>query len=256
MERTVFRIVAALISFILLLFFTVPFTAGIVNIGNCFGAAVSAVALCFFIFNKQAVGLIKTMWSNLAGRITIIIVSAAAVCFLLYAVIISVFMVRAALDKPGDNRTTVVVLGCKVKEGRPSMMLKRRLDAAYDYLCDHENTAVIVSGGKGNDEIISEAQCMYDYLIEKGISPERIIIEDKSSSTYENLKFSKEIIQEKELEEKITIITDGYHQLRAEMIANDLDLEAYNISASTNPGLVPTYWVREWFGIAYQFLFG
>lgn len=116
MERTVFRIIAALISFILLLFFTVPFTAGIVNIGNCFGAAVSAVALCFFIFNKQAVGLIKTMWSNLAGRITIIIVSAAAVCFLLYAVIISVFMVRAALDKPGDNRTTVVVLGCSVRE--------------------------------------------------------------------------------------------------------------------------------------------
>jgi len=97
---------------------------------------------------------------------------------------------------------------------------------------------------------------MKEYLVGRGISDERIIMEDKSESTYENLKFSYEIIEQNKLNRKITIVTDAYHQLRAEMIASDMGIESYNISAKTSWGLVPTYWVREWFGIVYQFMFG
>ena len=80
-------------------------------------------------------------------------------------------------------------------------------------------------------------------------------MEDKSSSTYENLEFSKSIIEENNLCSDIVIVTDGYHQLRAEMIAKNLGYENIsNISAPTSPWLVPTYWVREWFGVAYQFI--
>jgi uncharacterized SAM-binding protein YcdF (DUF218 family) len=161
-------------------------------------------------------------------------------------------MVKASHDNPDGRATTVVVLGCKVKDGRPSLMLRRRLDAAYEYLSENEDVTAIVSGGKGDDELISEAQCMSEYLISKGISPERIIMEDKSESTYENLKFSQSIINERGLEEHITIVSDGYHQLRAELIADSLGIEAYNISAPTSWWLVPTYWVREWFGVIYQ----
>lgn len=97
---------------------------------------------------------------------------------------------------------------------------------------------------------------MRDCLVDKGISPERIIMEDKSASTRENLEFSKKIIEQRGLDEHITIVTDSYHQLRAEMIAGELGMTASNISAPTAAWLIPTYWVREWFGTVHQFLFG
>ncbi|MBQ8298217.1 MAG: YdcF family protein [Ruminococcus sp.] len=250
------RVLPTLISFILLLFFTVPMTAGILNLGNCAGAVISAALLGIFAFYGPFSGFVSTLWQKPAGKAVICIVSGIAAICVILALTISVFMVRAARDDPKGRETTIVVLGCKVKDGRPSLMLRRRLDAAYDYLAEYDDVTVIVSGGKGTDELISEAQCMKDYLVSKGISEERIIMEDKSSSTYENLKFSREIIEENGLNEKITIVTDGYHQLRAEMIAGSLDMDAYNIAADTSWGLVPTYWVREWFGVAYQFVFG
>lgn len=250
------RVLPTLISFILLLLFIAPFFAGIVNIGNCAGAAVSALLLGISAFYNPFSRFISLLWHKPAGKILVCAVSAAAAVCVIIAVTISCFMISASRDNPKDIKTTVVVLGCKVKDGRPSLMLKRRLDAAYEYLAEHENVNVIVSGGQGYDEQISEARCMYDYLVSRGIAPERIIMEDKSESTYENLKFSCEIIEKNDLCDQITIITDGYHQLRAEMIAAELGIEAYNISADTSWWLVPTYWVREWFGVTYQFVCG
>ena len=103
---------------------------------------------------------------------------------------------------------------------------------------------------------VSEAKCMRDWLVYKGIAPDRIFMEDRSVNTEENLLFSKEIISENGLPEKITLITDGYHQLRAEMIAEKLGIKAYNISGRTSWYIAPTYWVREWFGVVYYKLFG
>ena len=157
-------------------------------------------------------------------------------------------------DRPKNTDTTVVVLGCKVKNGAPSLMLGRRLNAAYEYLTEEPDVKVIVSGGKGDDEIISEAQCMRDYLVDRGIAPERIYMEDKSTDTDENLRFSQDIIRREGLPEHITIVTDGFHQLRSDMKAEKLGMRAYNISAHTPWWLVPTYWVREWFGIIYYII--
>ena len=172
------------------------------------------------------------------------------------AVVISVFMLRAADDPPKDENTTVVVLGCKVKDGRPSLMLGRRLEAAYKYLSEHDSVCAVVSGGQGKDEAMSEAQCMRDWLVGRGIAPERIFMEDKSVNTEENLRFSKKIIADNGLPETVTLITDGFHQLRAEMIAEKQGISAYNISGYTSWYIVPTYWVREWFGVVHYKLFG
>lgn len=255
-EKTGMRVIPTLISFILLMIFIAPFFFGIVNLGNCAGAFISAVMLGIFAFFGHFSRLMVALWQKPAGKALICAVSAVGIVCVILAAVISGFMIGASRDAPDGQASTMVVLGCKVKNGRPSLMLRRRLDAAYDYLSEYEDVTVIVSGGKGSDELISEAQCMSDYLVSKGISPDRIIMEDKSASTYENLKFSQEIIETNNLCDKITIVTDGYHQLRAEMIASGLGMEAYNISAHTSPWLVPTYWVREWFGIVYQFIFG
>lgn len=249
------KIIPALIFFILLIIFLVPFTRSIVNLGNCAGAAVSAVLTAIFVFFRPFSLFIKQIWEKPAGKVFVCAISAIIVIFTALAVVISVFMLRAANDSPKGRDTTLVILGCKVKNGAPSLMLKKRLDAAAGYLSANEDVCVIVSGGQGSDEIISEAQCMRDYLVSCGIAPDRIYMEDKSANTEENLSFSKEIIEREKLCGKITIVSDGYHQLRAEMIAEGLGMEAYNISADTSWWLIPTYWVREWFGVVHYKLF-
>lgn len=250
------RAVPALISFILLVLFILPVVRiGNVNIGNLAGGAVSLGLLLIFLFPEGFRRLLHTIKESTGGRIFLWVAGIAAVLCALTALVISFFMVRAINDPPKDP-TTVVVLGCQVKNGGPSKMLRRRLDAAYSFLSENEEVMVVVSGGKGDDEAISEAQCMMEYLTAKGISPDRIIMEDKSTSTEENLRFSKTIIEEKGLCEDITIVTDGYHQLRAEMLARQLGMDPWHISAKTAGWLLPTYWVREWFGVAYYGIFG
>ena len=96
---------------------------------------------------------------------------------------------------------------------------------------------------------------MKDWLVANGIAPERIYMEDKSVNTEENLRFSKRIIDANGLPQRITIVTDAFHQLRADILAKKQGIESNNISADTVWYLLPTYWVREWFGIIYYRIF-
>lgn len=84
---------------------------------------------------------------------------------------------------------------------------------------DNPDTLCIVSGGKGDDEKISEALAMKNYLLEKGMDSDRIIMEDKSTSTYENIQNSLKILDELGMSHDMTIVTDGFHQYRASLIA-------------------------------------
>lgn len=240
------RIIPVILLLILLALFIAPLFFGICNLGNIAGIIITSL-LAFLLIKPDIISKIP--------RPLLIISGIIAVMGFIVLLIINVFMIKSVNDYPQNKDSTVIVLGCRVKENRPSLMLKRRLDSAYEYLSANPDTVVIVSGGKGSDEIISEAECMKNYLCEKGISSGRIIMEDKSASTSENLKFSKSIIENNNLCSDIVIVTDGYHQLRAEMIAKNLGYENIsNISAPTSPWLVPTYWVREWFGVVYQFI--
>jgi uncharacterized SAM-binding protein YcdF (DUF218 family) len=241
----------------LLLIFIVPMvTGGILNLGNIVGIAVSVIGLFVFAFNDSFSKLIDTIMKKSVGRVAINVLSVLVVICILLAVVISGVMVFTMNNHPSEP-SNIIVLGCKVKGTKPSLMLKRRLDTAYKYLAENPDVIAIVSGGKGDDEQISEAQCMREYLVDKGISESRVIMEDKSTNTYENFKYSKEILEGQGLPtDSITVVTDGYHQLRASMIAKKLDFKTYSISAKTSWYLVPTYFVREWFGVTYQFIFG
>lgn len=256
MKNMEVKIIPLIISLGLLVLFACPIPMGILNIGNAAGIIISGIMTGICIFWKPFTEFIKNLWEKPSGKILVSVIALIVSICVILAIVISIFMVKSADDPPPDENTTLVVLGCKVKDGRPSLMLKRRLDCAFEYLSEHENVSVIVSGGQGSDEVISEAQCMKEYLTGKGISPERVFMEDKSTSTEENLKFSQEIIRNEKLPEKITLVTDAFHQCRAEMLAENIDIKPYNISGYTSWYIVPTYWVREWFGIAYYFVLG
>jgi uncharacterized SAM-binding protein YcdF (DUF218 family) len=168
----------------------------------------------------------------------------------IYLIIINFNMLRCEhRSPPCDIPCTVIVLGCRVKGTRPTRMLRRRLETAYRYLCRNPQAVCIVSGGKGADEMISEAEAMHAYLLKLGLDPSRIYTEDKSTSTLENLRFSCDIIRAENLPKEIATATDGFHQYRTRLLARSLSTDVYAISAATEPRYALTYRVREWFGL-------
>ena len=114
-----------------------------------------------------------------------------------------------------------------MKGTRPSRILQERLDAADAYLSTHPDASCVLSGGQGADEEISEASCMYAYLREKGIEENRLILEDRSVSTAENMAFSRQIFEARGMGEKAVIITSEFHEYRARMLAEACGFTTY-----------------------------
>lgn len=249
------RLVGLAVCIVLLAFFINPMLLGVRHAGCYTGCILTILGGAFFLWNAPISAFLGRMWENSHGRIVLCIVSGLLSLCVILAIAVSAGMCKAMWTAPKSEHT-VVVLGCKVRGTSPSLMLRCRLDAACAYLEEHPDVPVIVCGGQGADEGISEAQCMAEYLEGKGISPERIHREDKSVSTRENLTNAKEILEANEWDSEITIVTDGFHELRASLIAGDLGLKASAVPARTPWYLVPSYWVREWLGVADFFVFG
>lgn len=149
----------------------------------------------------------------------------------------------------------LVVLGAQMKESGPSKALQYRLDTAYEYLVENPDTKVIVSGGQGADEPVSEAQGMYDYLVEKGISPERILKENRSRNTFQNLTFSAELLQKEK--DSVGIVSNNFHIFRAVKIAKKAGYERVcGIAARGEAYLQLNNMMREFFGVMKDFVFG
>lgn len=239
----------------LLTFFVNPMLLGIRHAGCYAGTAVCVLGIVFFVWNAPIARTLDKVWRNDNGRVLLCIVAGFLALCVILAAVISICMGTAASKAPKEENP-VVVLGCKVRGTQPSLMLRKRLEAAYAYLSAHPDVPVIVCGGQGKDEEISEAQCMAEYLEHKGIAKERIIREDASASTRENLSNAKVILEREELGDQITIVTDGFHQFRAHLIAKDCGLKNDAVSAKTSWYLVPSYWVREWLGVCAFFTFG
>lgn len=237
-------LLSAELILLVLFLISMPF----INVGNIAGTLFCALLM----FATIRADLVKRIWTSAAGKAVCIVMILILAAGLAFAGFCTVKMLRA-MNVDNDEPSAVVVLGCQVRGQRPSKMLKRRLDTALEYLNEHEELPVIVSGGKGYDEEISEALCMKNYLVENGISEDRIIMEDRSESTDQNLEYSFEILDRMGLPLSIVLITDGYHQYRAQLIAQKHGAEKIGSrSASTEFRFIPTYWVREWFAILQQ----
>ncbi|MDO4468198.1 MAG: YdcF family protein [Bacillota bacterium] len=154
-----------------------------------------------------------------------------------------------------SNAKYIIVLGAQWKETGPSKALKYRLDRAKEYLEKNEKTLCIVSGGQGFNEPCSEAEGMAKYLVEHGISMERIIQEDKSTNTLENIRFSMKYLED--ISASICVVSNGFHVFRACGIAKKQGLtNAYGLSAKSDWLYLPNNALREVFGIIKDFFVG
>lgn len=149
--------------------------------------------------------------------------------------------------EPQRNADYMIILGAKVNGTVPSLALKYRIQAAANYLKENKNTIAIASGGRGHGEDISEAEAIRENLVKQGISESRILIENQSTSTVENIKFSKELIP-KNLKSGI-IVTNNFHLFRSIMTAKDQNLDLSGIPAKTPKIIVVKSYIREYLAI-------
>lgn len=192
------------------------------------------------------------------GELPSVIRKTAMVCFmagLLLFLFVEGLILSGFNAKGTDNLDYIVVLGAQLKENGPSQVLKMRLDKAYDYLMDNPGTKVIVSGGKGKNEPDTEANGMFRYLVERGIDENRIIREDESCNTVQNILYSSEYLNKEK--DKVGIISNNFHIFRAVSIAKANGYEkVWGISAPSYAYLQPNNMMREFFGIIKDFLYG
>lgn len=252
----VFRIAVTFLSVVLLGLFVFPMLGRIVNIGNLSGAVVCLWLIFVFGFRSLYLKLKAYLKKRALTKALLYFVNFCFVAFIAYGAVVSGAMIVCAVHTPAQN-ATAVVLGAQVKSYGPSVILRGRIDAAYEYLEENPDADAVVTGGQGSDEPMSEGQCMYDGLVSYGISPDRIYIEDRAEDTTQNLKYSMQIIADENLNGDIAIVTDGFHQLRARLIAYQLGIQGDigAVSADTSLLYLPTFTVREWFALPYQLLF-
>ena len=268
----IIKIILIILGSILFAWFCCPvFVGGILNIGNITGMILSLLILLYGIFFNKFNQFVKSFWHKTSGKIIELVIGVVLLAIICLAICCMVAMGKAM--NPGyQNKTckeltsesfdvkepsAIVVLGARVKgtteeNAYASLTLANRLDAACKYMQTHPETICIVSGGKGKKEPATESSVMKKYLVRKGIDEEKIIEENKSTDTEENIAFSKKMLKKLLPDDSsscIAIATNDYHEYRALTMADRQKVAAVSLPAKTPWWLFPTYYVREMYAI-------
>ena len=213
------------------------------------------IAIVLFYSFMPLIGLKFPAFAKITTRIfTVILIIGLLVVGTTEAIII-----RASFGDPQEQVEYMVVLGAKVNPNGPSVSLWDRICGAYTYLEEHPDVIAILSGGQGSDEPITAAECMYRELVELGIDPKRLWIEDEATSTWENLKFTLDLIEEKtgQRPEKLGVLSSEYHLFRASLFARACDVEFVGIPARTSRvSQMINHFMREVAGVWHYLILG
>jgi len=159
------------------------------------------------------------------------------------------------INRADYTEDVLIVLGAGVRGEEVSLHLAHRLDRAATYLADNPRALVIVTGGLGNRASITEAEAMERYLLAKGVAPERIIQENQSTSTYENLAFSRDILYKYFPEGfRAALITNDFHIYRAIRTSRRVGIYAYGIGAPTPLFSLPINYLREMLAVVHMWV--
>lgn len=213
------------------------------------------IAIILFYTFMPLIGLKFPVFAKVTTRIfTVILVIGLLVVGITEAIII-----HASFGDPEETVDYIVVLGAKVNKDGPSVSLWDRICAAYTYLEEHPGVTAVLSGGQGTDEPITEAECMYRELVELGIDPQRLWIEDEATSTWENLNFSLDLIEANTgtRPAKLGVLSSEYHLFRASLFARACNVEFVGIPAKTSRlSQAVNHFMREVAGVWHYILLG
>ena len=235
-------------------------------IGWIFAVLFAAIGALIYVFmySHRYIGFV---FAGLGGCIAVFLLlqllgrrakRTAKTLRLIFSVVIGLGMLTAAttgfyiaadaggsIEEPCDY---LIVLGCAVNTDKPSQMLGYRIDATYAYLRKNPNTQCIVSGGLGQGDSVTEAQCIFNELTARGIPADRIWLEEQATSTLETFTNVKALLQEKTggIPENIAVLSSEFHLYRAEMMGEDLGMPVKTVAAKTERiGLLGNYFIRE-----------
>ena len=216
---------------------------------NLLSPIMGVVILLFFVFMWIRVGFVTTdynHWINIPVIFiiyTYIIFGFAFVGFMMYS------CVYLWLPKK-QHYDFIIIHGAGLLDGeRVTPLLKKRIDKAVQAFHQSKNPHIrlIASGGQGSDEKISEAQAIYNYLVEHTDVPkEAIILEEKSTTTYENLLFSKELGEQLIENPRFLFVTNDYHVFRTSTYARQIGMQGDGLGCSTASYYIPSAFIREY----------
>lgn len=210
-----------------------------ISYGSLFLLGLGGIALVYMYLQKKAIQ--HSSWKKLKiaylGVLAIFFTSFAAIEFA---------VMTGWNEKPvvGENFDYIIVLGAGLKKDTVSNRLRVRLDKGLEYAARFPAATLIMSGGKGSDEHISEAEAMRRYLVSQHFPPSRILLEDQSTSTVENLQFSKKLLRHPQA--KVLIVSSDYHLFRALMLARRQGYDCAGAAAPSPLGIRLNYTIREY----------
>ena len=169
-------------------------------------------------------------------------------------------VLHGSYDHIHGQPEVMVVLGCQVRDTGPSVLLRDRLDEALGYLESHPELTVVVSGGQGPDEPTTEARAMADYLMERGVDEDRLLLEDQSHNTAQNFTYTARLLEESgydPAETEILVVSNGFHLTRARMLAERAGFEEISTLAAPSSHLPSRLYmyVREPLALVKSFVF-
>ena len=183
------------------------------------------------------------------------VLSGIVFVWLLSVCICEAFIIQGFSYKSQDHLDALIVLGAQVRADGPSSVLAYRLNVAANYLTEHPDCRCIVSGGRGYNEPTTEAEAMKVYLMERGIDEKRILVEDQSENTVQNIRFSKELLESPDA--AVGIVTNNFHMTRALAIAKKQGLtNAHGMPAPSDPVFLVNNMFREYLGMMKDYLLG
>ena len=195
------------------------------------------------------------------GRLCRRIFQTALTLMLVPLICIEIYVINVGSSDPSAlPADAVVVLGAGVNGTQPSLSLYTRLTAALDYLEENPDVPVVLTGGLGYGEEITEARCMYDWLTARGVDPARLIMEEQAGNTAENFAFSKELLEEQGIdpaENLVAVVTNDFHIARSRLIAARQGYgHAFGVPAKLPwRHLEVNYYLRESFAMVKTWIF-
>lgn len=215
----------------------------------------TAVLFIFYLLEHFARrGHRAAAWCELA------LIAALLLGFSLFTVLETMVVRGSFADESDAPVSAVIVLGAGVNGETPSLTLRTRIDAAAAYLEEHPDVPVILSGGQGPGEAITEAECMRRALVRRGADESRLYPEERSTSTQENLRYSRAILEELGVDpaRRVAIVTSDFHLCRARLMwgGDTAAVPAHLPSTLYFQCLTVNYFIREAFGLAAYFVYG
>lgn len=245
-------------TFIFILFMVLAVLAFLYGVFIFLAASGTAFFLVWIVlaalFTLCALAVRFSLWAGmpfiLKGLIITAVSATAVILVITFGCMLSVFHSEGEPDLD-----YLIVLGAQVRKSGPSNVLKYRLDTAVDYLKGNPDTVCIVSGGQGYNEPSSEAFVMKEYLVDRGVDENRILMEDKSENTHQNIEYNARLCSPEN--DRIGIVTNNFHIFRAVHLARKAGYRnVCGIAAPVNRFYLLNNMLRESFGIMKDFLRG